>query len=91
MDHAESIHRDLARRLREVREEFYGDGEDGLGAISGALGVPAWTWANFESGVVVPGVFLLRFIEATGAHPIWLLSGMGERYLEGGPNAPERG
>jgi hypothetical protein len=83
-----SIHHDLARRLREVRDELYGDGDTGLTAVSSALGLPAWTWSNFEAGVVIPGGLLLRFMAATGAHPHWLLTGRGDRYQEGGPRGP---
>ena len=46
-----------------------------------ALGIPARTWAHYESGVTIPGLVLLRFIDATGAEPYWLLTGEGERGL----------
>src|SRR5262245_2683050 len=33
------------------------------------------TWYNYEPGVTVPAEVLLRVIEETGVHPLWLLSG----------------
>jgi hypothetical protein len=63
----------LARNLREVRLKMYG--EQGGPLMAEALGVPARTWANYESGVVIPGLVLLRFIQVTGVEPHWLLTG----------------
>jgi len=71
----------LARRLREVRLEMFGD--DGVPLMAEALRLPARTWANYESGVNIPGLVLLRFIEVTGAHPHWLLTGHSRRTLAG--------
>jgi hypothetical protein len=68
----------LGRRVREVRQELYG--ESGGPALAEALGVLAETWANYECGVVVPAPVILGFIELTGAEPHWLLTGQGERY-----------
>ena len=59
---------ELACRLREVRLELYG--EHGGPLLAEALEVPARTWAHYESGVTIPGLVLLRFIEATGGGPI---------------------
>ncbi len=67
----------LAHRLREVRLELYGD--DGGPLLAETLGVPARTWANYESGVTIPGLVLLRFIDATDVEPHWLLTGEGRR------------
>jgi hypothetical protein len=69
---------DLSRRVRAVREE--GFGVHGGPLLAEALGIPSGTLANYEAGVVIPAVIILRFIEVTGANPPWLLSGEGERY-----------
>jgi hypothetical protein len=69
---------ELGRRVREVRLELYG--ELGGAALAEALDLPAETWTNYESGVVMPAPVILGFIELTGADPYWLLTGLGERY-----------
>ena len=71
----------LAHRLHEVRIELYGD--DGGPLLAELLGLPARTWANYESGVTIPGLVLLRFIEVTGVEPRWLLAGDGRRVPTG--------
>ena len=68
----------LARRLKEVRTDPFGD--KGAAELSRALEVPARTWYNYETGVTVPAEVLLGFIEQTGANPNWLLNGDGARY-----------
>ena len=68
----------LSRRLREIRQEIFGD--HGGPELARRLGLPARTWYNYETGVTVPAEVLLGFIEQTGAHPIWLLTGEGPRY-----------
>jgi hypothetical protein len=70
---------DLARRIREVRLERYG--EHGGPLLAEALGVPFRTWVNYEAGCTIPAQTILRFIEVTDASPHWLLSGVGDRYL----------
>lgn len=79
----------LAHRLREVRLEIHG--EDGGHLLAETVGVPARTWANYESGVTIPGLVLLRFIDATHVEPHWLLSGEGRGDPAGSrePNLPE--
>ncbi len=67
----------IGLRLREVREDLYGDG--GAAALATALDVPEETWLNYERGVTMPADILLEFIELTGADPHWLLTGDGER------------
>jgi hypothetical protein len=79
MESRRNAHAELAGRLREIREEIYG--LDSIPVLSEALGIPAWTWSNFESGVVIPGLLLLRFMALTGAHPRWLLTGEGPKFL----------
>lgn len=68
----------LSRRLREIRQELFG--EHGGPELARRLGLPARTWYNYETGVTVPAEVLLSFIDQTGANPIWLLSGEGSKY-----------
>jgi hypothetical protein len=49
--------------------------------LAKALGVPAATWASYEAGVTIPAGIVLAFLVATGASPMWLLTGEGEQYL----------
>jgi hypothetical protein len=69
----------LAHRLREVRVEMYG--EHGAPLLAADLGLLPTTWARYESGVEVPGLVILRFINLTGVAPGWLRTGDGERDL----------
>jgi len=69
----------LATRVREVREDLFG--EHGGPALAEALRLPFRTWRNYESGCTIPAQVILRFIELTHAHPHWLLTGEGERFL----------
>jgi hypothetical protein len=64
----------LVKRVRNVREHLYGDDAATLAA---ALGLPTETWLNYERGVTMPAVVLLKLIELTGAAPRWLLTGEG--------------
>jgi hypothetical protein len=68
----------VSRRLREIREEIFG--EHGGPELARRLNLPARTWYNYESGVTVPAEVLLDFIEQTGANPLWLLNAQGSRY-----------
>ena len=68
----------LSRRLRDVRQELFG--EHGGPELARRLNLPARTWYNYETGVTVPAEVLLGFIDQTGATPIWLLTGEGARY-----------
>jgi hypothetical protein len=68
----------LSCRVREVREERFGT--HGGPLLAEALDIPSRTWVNYEAGVVIPAVIILRFIEVTGANPLWLSTGEGERY-----------
>ena len=63
---------------RFARIEF---GENGIDALSEAMGIPARTWEIFEAGVMIPGHVILQFIEIAEVDPHWLLTGDGERYL----------
>jgi hypothetical protein len=73
----------LSRRLREIRRELFGD--HGGPELARRLNLPARTWYNYETGVTVPFDVLARFIEFTGANPIFLMTGEGQRFLR--PNA----
>ena len=77
--------RALARRVREVRRELFG--EHGGPLLAEALRLPHRTWLHYESGVTIPAEVILRFIVATGANPGWLLTGEGDRY---GPDRQAR-
>jgi hypothetical protein len=68
----------LSRRLREVRQELFG--EHGGPELARRLNLPARTWYNYETGVTVPAEVLLGFIDQTGTNPLWLLSGEGPKY-----------
>ena len=75
----QAIKQDLARRVREIREERYG--KHGGPLLARALEIPFRTWHNYERGCTIPAHSILRFIEITDAHPHWLLTGEGSRYL----------
>jgi hypothetical protein len=68
----------IARRVRVIRLELFGP--HGVPTLAEALGIPEQTWANYESGVALPGPIVLTLIERTGVNPHWLLTGKGERY-----------
>lgn len=74
-----AIKHDLARRIREVREERFG--AHGGPLLAEALQIPFRTWLNYESGCTIPAPSMLRFIELTKASPHWLLTGRGDKYL----------
>src|SRR4051794_13046369 len=71
----------LSRRLREVRQDLFG--EHGGPELARRLNSPARTWYNYETGVTVPAEVLLAFIDQTGANPVWLLSGEGSKFRRG--------
>lgn len=73
---------DLAHRVREVREDLYG--EHGAQFLADALGLPLRTWANYEQGVIIPAEFILKLIDMTRVSPQWLLTGRGPKYPERG-------
>ncbi len=72
------IKNNLARRIREVRLELYG--ENGGPLLAEALQVPFRTWLNYEKGCTIPATSILRFIELTRTNPHWLLTGCGDKY-----------
>ena len=71
----------ISQRLREVRQELYG--EHGGPELARRLNLPARTWYNYETGVTVPAEVLLGFIEQTGTNPVWLLTGVGQKFRRG--------
>ncbi len=75
----QAIKFDLARRVREIRQELYGD--HGGPLLAKALQIPFRTWHDYEGGGTIPAHSILRFIEVTDANPHWLLTGEGEKYL----------
>ena len=77
----QTLKSDLAGRLREVRVALYG--ENGGPLLAEALGIPFRTLHNYETGCTIPAHSILRFIELTGVHPHWLLTGRGEQFLDG--------
>jgi hypothetical protein len=68
----------LSRRLREIRQELFGD--RGGPELARRLKLPARTWYNYETGVTVPAEVLLAFIDQTGVNPTYLIAGEGPRY-----------
>lgn len=73
-----NIKASLSRRLREIRQELFG--EHGGPELARRLNLPARTWYNYETGVTVPAEVLLSFIEQTGTNPAYLITGEGSRY-----------
>jgi hypothetical protein len=78
----QAIRYDLARRIREIREELYG--ANGGPLLAEALDLPFRTWHRYEAGGTIPAQSILRFIEVTRAHPHWLLTGEGDKYVSHG-------
>src|SRR4051812_20450561 len=72
----------IAERLREIRQEIFG--ERGGPELARRLGISVRTWYNYETGITVPAEVLLRFIEQTGVTPTWLLTGEGPKYSRPG-------
>jgi hypothetical protein len=69
---------ELSKRVRLIRTALFG--EHGGDEVARALGLPAQTWSNYESGVTIPGHVLLGFIVLTSVDPRWLLTGLGPRF-----------
>jgi hypothetical protein len=69
---------ELAERLREIREDLYG--EHGAQFLADGLEVPLQTWMNYESGVMPPALVLLQLIVTAHVNPDWLLTGQGDKY-----------
>ena len=67
---------ELALRLREIREDLYG--EYGAQFLADALKVRVETWLNYESGVTMPAHVVLKLIDIARLSPHWLLTGQGD-------------
>ncbi len=74
-----SVKTSLAERIRLVREDLYG--RSGGPLLASKLQIPYRTLLQYEAGATIPALAILRFIEVTSAHPHWLLTGEGSRYL----------
>lgn len=79
--------RTLAQRVRQLRVECFG--EDGAAAMANALRLPTRTWLNYEAGVTIPALIILRLIEACATNPRWLLTGQGPRFIQGDTTGAE--
>jgi hypothetical protein len=67
---------ELAARLREIREDLYG--EHGAQFLADALYLRLETWLNYETGVTVPAHVVLKLIDIARVNPHWLLTGQGD-------------
>lgn len=68
----------LSVQIQMIRRELFG--EDGAPRLAEALDLPSRTWENYEAGVSIPAVVILKFIQVTSAAPLWLLTGEGNWY-----------
>ena len=75
-----ALKNDLAERVHKVRVALYG--VNGGPLLAEALGIPFRTLHAYETGSTIPAHSILRFIELTGVHPHWLLTGDGEQFLD---------
>ena len=75
---SDSIKNDLARRIREIRKELYG--EHGGPLLARKLLIPYRELHLYETGGPVPAHSILRLIKHTGVNPHWLLTGEGDRF-----------
>ena len=66
----------LTDRIRAVRIEIYG--EDGIEDLA-ECHIPPQTWRNYERGVTIPAVVMLKLLSVTGTDPHWMLTGEGDR------------
>jgi helix-turn-helix protein len=76
----EAEHSALSERFRVVCLDVFG--QYGGPILARRLRVPQSTLARLEAGRPIPGVLVLKLIEATGVNPQWLLYGEGERYRQ---------
>ena len=58
-------------------------GDDGIPLLAETLGVPERTWSDYEAGVIIPALVILRLIEVAGVGTRWLRTGKGDN--EGNP------
>jgi hypothetical protein len=69
----------LASRVREIRQEVFGD--DGGPLLARRIELPSRVWSQFEAGRTIPAEVILRFMDLTNANPRWLWTGEGDKYL----------
>lgn len=74
-----ALKNELADRVREIRREIFG--EYGGPVLAEALRISFRSWRGYEQGTTIPAQVILQFIELTNAHPHWLLTGEGEKFL----------
>jgi hypothetical protein len=67
---------ELAFRLREIRQDLYG--EFGAQILADSLEIQVETWLNYERGVTMPAHVVLKLIDIAQVNPHWLLTGRGE-------------
>ena len=70
----------LAERLADLRVELYG--EQGGPEMARRLGIPVRTWYNYECGVTVPAVDLLKVMKLTSVEALWLSDGTGPKFRD---------
>jgi hypothetical protein len=75
----------LAARVSVVRFEMFG--EHGGPLLAHLLRLTYRKWLNYETGVTIPALVILRLIAVTGVDPTWLLTGEGQMYAKDS-NAP---
>ncbi len=80
MPNWDELKRNLAHRVKEIRQELYG--ENGGPLLAEALHVTFRCWLEYEEGVSIPGEVMLRFLELTNVNPRWLLAGQGPQYRD---------
>jgi transcriptional regulator with XRE-family HTH domain len=70
----------LGNRIRKVRLELLGG--DSMNEIAKRLEIHPQTWENYEKGVTIPALVILRFLALTRVNPDWLLTGEGSLYSD---------
>ena len=73
---------ELGKRLRVIRQEVYG--QHGVPMLADVLGLNSRDWLEAETQGNLAADVLLRFMVLTGAHPHWLLTGLGPVYQKRG-------
>ncbi len=69
---------DFLARIAKIRRDMFDDEE--MGNLARTLGIPLRTWENYEAGVIMPDLLILKFVCLTGVDPAWLLTGEGQPY-----------
>ena len=74
----QTIKLNLAGRIKIVRVDLFGD--HGGPILAEQLKIPFRVWVEYEQGLTIPAMTILRFMELTNADPHWLLTGEGPHY-----------